>query len=63
MNILIIKFNIRFLLFAPRLKNNKPIIYISAKYKNNLISIEKLHMVPSMYYKLNLNPFINSNKD
>jgi hypothetical protein len=30
--------------------NNKPIIYISAKSKNNLIV--KSHMVTSMYYKL-----------
>ena len=48
-NVLIIKFNLNCSL---HLLENKPRIYISAKSKNNLISIVKPHMTSSMYFKL-----------
>jgi len=48
-NVLIIKFNLNCSL---HLLENKPRIYISAKSKNNLVSIVKPHMTSSMYFKL-----------
>ena len=62
MNVLIIKFNIGCLLHL-YLINNKLIIYTPTQImtKNNLISIVKPHIVPSMYYKLgeNVNAYYN----
>ena len=61
-NVFIIKFNIGFSLHL-YLINNKLIIYTPGQTmtKNNLISIGKPHIIPSMYYKLveNVNAYYN----
>ena len=53
-NVLIIRYNLKCTININKNKPGQYRIYISTKSMNNLVSIVKPHMMPSMLYKLNI---------